>query len=95
VKGRKYWYFDTPKEGGGQNRKYAGAADDPEITKRVETFKDLKADIRSRRKLVSTLVREAYLPRAEPEEGYSDTNASSKLRCASSETTECSRDGIG
>jgi len=65
VKGRKYWYFDTPKEGGGQNRKYAGAADDPEITKRVETFKDLKADIRSRRKLVSTLVREAYLPRAD------------------------------
>jgi hypothetical protein len=48
----------APKEGGGgQNRKYAGAADDPEITKRVETFKDLKADIRSRRKLVSMLVR--------------------------------------
>ncbi|WP_347341826.1 GSU2403 family nucleotidyltransferase fold protein, partial [Bradyrhizobium uaiense] len=40
--------------------------DDPEITKRVEAFKDLKADLKGRRRLVSTLVREAYLPRPMP-----------------------------
>jgi hypothetical protein len=64
VKSKKYWYFDTPKaEGAGQDRRYVGPVDDPEITKRVEAFKDLKADLRGRRRLVSTLTREAYLPR--------------------------------
>jgi len=64
VKGKKYWYFDTPKaEGGGQDRRYVGPQDDTEITKRVEAFKDLKADLKGRRRLVSTLTREAYLPR--------------------------------
>lgn len=64
VKGKKYWYFDTPKSGGGgQDRRYVGPVDDPEITKRVEAFKDLKADLKGRRRLVSTLTREAYLPR--------------------------------
>lgn len=63
--GRRYWYFDTAKEGGGKDRSYVGPVDDHEITRRVEQFKDLKADNRSRRKLVSTLVREAYLPRPE------------------------------
>jgi hypothetical protein len=64
VKGKKYWYFDTPKpDGGAQDRRYVGPVDDPEITKRVEAFKDLKADIKGRRRLVSTLTREAYLPR--------------------------------
>jgi len=70
VKGRKYWYFDTPKsEGAGQNRRYVGPGDDPEITKRVEAFKDLKTDAKGRRRLVSTLVREAYLPRPLPVAG--------------------------
>lgn len=64
VKGKKYWYFDTPKrEGTGQHRRYVGPVDDPEITSRVEAFKDLKADLKGRRRLVSTLIREAYLPR--------------------------------
>ncbi|ABE38831.1 conserved hypothetical protein [Rhodopseudomonas palustris BisB5] len=64
VKTRKYWYFDTPKsEGGAQNRRYVGPVDDPEITKRVEAFKDLKADLKGRRRLVATLTRQAYLPR--------------------------------
>ncbi|WP_398480291.1 GSU2403 family nucleotidyltransferase fold protein [Tardiphaga sp.] len=64
VKGRKYWYFDTPKpEGGGQDRRYVGPQEDPDITRRVEEFKDLKADIKGRRRLVSTLTREAYLPK--------------------------------
>lgn len=67
VKGKKYWYFDTPKpEGGAQDRRYVGPVDDAEITKRVEAFKDLKADLKGRRRLVSTLTREAYLPRPLP-----------------------------
>src|SRR5436309_1946885 len=64
VKGKKYWYFDTPKfDGAGQDRRYVGPTDDLEITKRVEAFKDLKADLKGRRRLVSTLTREAHLPR--------------------------------
>lgn len=63
-RGRWYWYFDTA-ENGAKNRRYVGPLDDAEITKRVESFKDLKADNRARRKIVSTLVREAYLPRPE------------------------------
>jgi hypothetical protein len=62
-RGRRYWYFDMPKEGRGKLRRYVGPVDDAEITRRVENFKDLKADHRARRKIVSTLVREAYLPR--------------------------------
>lgn len=64
-RGRRYWYFDTAKDGGGKNRRYVGPVDDEEITRRVENFKDLKSDARARRKIVSTLVREAYLPRPE------------------------------
>jgi len=63
VRGRRYWYFDLPEAGGGKKRLYVGPVDDNEITTRVEKFKDLKADARARRKIVSTLVREAYLPR--------------------------------
>ena len=64
VKNRKYWYFDTPKpEGGAQSRRYVGPVDDPEITTRVEAFKDLKADLKGRRRLIAILTREAYLPR--------------------------------
>ncbi len=66
VRGRRYWYFDLPEAGGGKKRLYVGPVDDHEITTRVEKFKDLKADARARRKIVSTLVREAYLPRPDP-----------------------------
>lgn len=62
-RGRRYWYFDTPDGDGGKHRRYVGPVDDDEITRRVESFKDLKSDNRTRRKIVSTLVREAYLPR--------------------------------
>jgi hypothetical protein len=59
VKGRDYWYFEQtqPKK----SRKYVGPADDPEIAQRVEAFQEIKQDLRGRRKLVSTLVREAGL----------------------------------
>src|SRR3954453_13289233 len=71
VKGRRYWYFDRPSGTAGQPpvRTYVGPADDPDICTRVETFKDLKADVRARRKIVSTLVREAHLPRPDPTAG--------------------------
>lgn len=70
VKGRKYWYFDSPRpEGGAQSRRYVGPVDDPEITRRVESFKDLKADLKGRRRLVATLTREAHLPRPLPISG--------------------------
>jgi len=68
-RGRKYWYFDTAKPDGGKQRRYVGPVDDPAITQRVEAFKDLKADVRARRRIVSTLVREAYLPRPETKVG--------------------------
>jgi len=63
--GRRYWYFDMSRADGGKDRRYVGPVDDEEISRRVEQFKTLKADNRARRKLVSTLVREAYLPRPE------------------------------
>ena len=68
-RGRRYWYFDTATETGGKKRRYVGPVDDPDLTGRVEAFKDLKADARGRRKLVSTLVREAGLPRPDPVAG--------------------------
>lgn len=68
-RGRKYWYFDTAKPEGGKERRYVGPVEDEAITQRVENFKDLKADVRARRKIVSTLVREAYLPRPEAKVG--------------------------
>jgi hypothetical protein len=67
-RGRRYWYFDMAS-GAAKKRLYVGPVDDPEISKRVDDFKHLKADVRARRKLVSTLVREAYLPRPEQKSG--------------------------
>ena len=68
-RGRRYWYFDLADEEGGKRRHYVGPVADPEVTKRVETFKVIKEDARARRKLVSTLVREAGLPRPDPVAG--------------------------
>src|SRR5262249_18061710 len=58
---RAYWYFDQPDGEGKQKRRYVGPADDPEIAARGDTFRELKDDYKSRRKLVSTLTREAGL----------------------------------
>ena len=65
-RGRRYWYFDRSDGEGGKRRRYVGPVDDPDITSRVMAFKELKADARARRKLVSTLVREAGLPKPDP-----------------------------
>lgn len=65
ISGRTYWYFDI-QEDGKKKRRYVGPEDDAAITQRVEHFKNLKADYRGRRKLVSTLTREARLPSPPP-----------------------------
>ncbi|MBA8902073.1 GSU2403 family nucleotidyltransferase fold protein [Phyllobacterium sp. P30BS-XVII] len=58
VKGNEYWYFDTPTDSG-DKRTYVGPKSDAEISKRVAAFKEIKDDLRARRKLVSTLTRDA------------------------------------
>lgn len=60
VKGeREYWYYngyDPDAETGGKRyQKYAGPADDPDITARVERFGTLKADFTERRRMVAAL----------------------------------------
>lgn len=62
VKGKRYWYFDREDENRKKKRTYVGPCDDPEITKRVAAFKELKDDHRDRRKIVSALTNEARLP---------------------------------
>lgn len=64
VKGRAYWYFDLPGPDG-VKRRYVGPKADAQITARVERFQAVKDDLKARRKLVSTLIREAGLPAAE------------------------------
>lgn len=58
VKGRDYWYFDTPTADG-VKRRYVGPASDSEITDRVTTHRELKNIAKNRRQLVSTLTRQA------------------------------------
>jgi len=53
-KGREYWYFQTYQDGG-RTRRYVGPVAEPEITSRVERFKDIKADFSERRDLVRAL----------------------------------------
>jgi hypothetical protein len=64
VKDREYWYFENRVDGK-DVRRYVGPADDPDIAKRVAAFGAGKDDYRARRKLVSTLIREARLPAPE------------------------------
>ncbi len=53
-KGRDYWYFQKYQDGG-RKRRYVGPAIEPEITDRVEKFKELKADFKERREMVRAL----------------------------------------
>jgi hypothetical protein len=57
VKDREYWYFDMPTSEGNK-RSYVGPKADPEITARVEGFREIKDSLKARRKLVSTLTRD-------------------------------------
>lgn len=68
VKGKRYWYFDKT-ENGANRRRYVGPVLDQEITRRVESFRTLKTDHRSRRKLVTSLVRDAGFARPDPMTG--------------------------
>jgi len=61
VKDRDYWYHRSPTADG-RKQTYVGPVSDPEITQRVQEFERIKDDQKARRKLVSTLVREAGLP---------------------------------
>lgn len=62
VKDREYWYYKRSlKNGQSDKRSYVGLVEDVEISKRVESFQRIKSDYQSRRKIVSTLTREARL----------------------------------
>lgn len=66
-KGIAYWYYQGYEAGssgseGKRYAKYIGRADDPDVNRRVEAFRTLKADYQQRRKLVS-LLRSAGFPR--------------------------------
>ncbi len=61
VKDRDYWYFDLPTPGGKDKRSYVGPHSDGAITARVKAHKEIKDNIRERRRMVSTL-RRAGLP---------------------------------
>ncbi|MDF2813251.1 MAG: hypothetical protein K0S56_4282, partial [Microvirga sp.] len=62
VKEREYWYHKASTADGARKQTYVGPVSDPEITQRVAEFERIKDDQKARRKLVSTLVREARLP---------------------------------
>jgi hypothetical protein len=50
VKGRDYWYFRPSASGNAGNQdKYVGPADDPDIARRVDSFSRIKADHTYRR----------------------------------------------
>ncbi|WP_274629756.1 GSU2403 family nucleotidyltransferase fold protein [Arvimicrobium flavum] len=62
AKGRDYWYYKPSlRNGRVDKRQYVGPAEDEQISKRVENFRTLKNNFQARRKIVSTLVREACL----------------------------------
>lgn len=64
VKGRNYWYFDLPTPDG-DKRRYVGPHNDEEITARVNTHKEIKDNIKDRRRMVSSL-RRIGLPGPDP-----------------------------
>jgi hypothetical protein len=69
VGARVYFYFDQPDGEGGQRRRYVGPADDEGISLRVAEQRGHKTDYKGRRKLVSTLTREAGLIAPERQTG--------------------------
>ena len=57
VKGKDYFYFDIPTPEGKDKRTYVGPAADSEIAARVGRHREIKDNIKQRRRLVSTLLR--------------------------------------
>ncbi|WP_426129918.1 nucleotidyltransferase family protein [Pararhizobium sp. PWRC1-1] len=56
VKGKGYWYFEYPTPEG-DKRRYVGPEADEEITVRVKAHREIKDDLRERRRLVAALLR--------------------------------------
>jgi hypothetical protein len=62
TKGRGYWYYKPSLSNGQPDKRiYVGPADDEAISTRVAAFKNGKSDYQARRRIVSTLVRDARL----------------------------------
>lgn len=55
VKGRDYWYFDLPTPEGKDKRTYVGPHSDEAITARVKAHKEIKDNIRERRRRCDVL----------------------------------------
>jgi hypothetical protein len=67
VQGKRYWYFQLPASEG-QKQKYVGP-ETPELLEKIKHHKNARQAERTRRSLVSTLVRSANLPRPLPKIG--------------------------
>ncbi|HEY6983463.1 nucleotidyltransferase family protein [Reyranella sp.] len=67
VGGHRYWYFQLPASQG-QKQRYVGP-ETPQLLKQIELHREARAAARTRRSLVSTLVRSAALPRPLPRIG--------------------------
>lgn len=61
VKGRQYWYFQSPSDQG-RTQKYVGP-ETPELLKQIGEHKEARDDERERRAMVSGLLRSLGLPR--------------------------------
>jgi len=71
IREKEYWYYKPSANAkGGAKEKYVGPAIDPDITSRVERFATIKDDYTARRRLVSTLTREARLFSPTPAIGH-------------------------
>ncbi|MGZ3339810.1 MAG: GSU2403 family nucleotidyltransferase fold protein [Reyranella sp.] len=67
VAGKRYWYFQLPASEG-QKQKYVGA-ESPQLLEHIKRHQQAREAERTRRSLVSTLVRSAALPRPIPRIG--------------------------
>jgi hypothetical protein len=67
VASRRYWYFES-KAVGGYRQKYVGA-ETPELLQRIREHKQVRADERDRRRIVSSLATHNMLPRPLPAMG--------------------------
>ncbi|MFC7333840.1 GSU2403 family nucleotidyltransferase fold protein [Rhodocista pekingensis] len=64
---RRYWYFQSA-DGDRRRQKYVGPETDPDLARRVEGFRHIKADAAERRQMVSALIA-GGLPSTDPLSG--------------------------